>query len=99
PNGDLETAITDAGRITDSMDTYEGLLVASDAPTLTEKALDARLNSYCHVVSEKFVTLAYFPYGIMVRWFHDLLYANESWDTSSESVTLECEAAHYAWLE
>ena len=99
PCGALGIGVTGAGRIADSMGTYECLLVASDAPTLTEKALDARLNSYCHVVSEKFVTLAYFPSGIMVRWFHDLLYANESWDTSSESVTLECEAAHYAWLE
>ena len=44
------------------------------SPSLTDAALAASLNSYCHVVPDKFVTLAYFPSGIMIKWFHDLLY-------------------------
>jgi xylulokinase len=56
------------------MGTYECLLAVSDQPSLTATALAASLNSYCHVVPDKFVTLAFFPSGIMIQWFHDLLY-------------------------
>ena len=62
-------------------------------------ARNASLNSYCHVVPEKFVTLAYFPSGIMVKWFHDLLYANGSRECASEVLSEESEAEHYALLE
>jgi xylulokinase len=97
PSGALGTGVIQAGRITDSMGTYECLLAASDAPRLSAKAFQASLNSYCHVVPDKFVTLAYFPSGIMVRWFHDLLYANGAGKISSVDENLESE--HYAFLE
>jgi xylulokinase len=99
PCGALGTGVTGSGRIADSMGTYECLLAASDAPTLSEKALNASLNSYCHVVPEKFVTLAYFPSGIMVKWFHDLLYANGSAEIAPGSLSGDAEAEHYALLE
>ena len=47
--------------------TYECLVAASDEPKLSEKSFAARLNSYSHVVPGKFLTLAYFPSGIMVQ--------------------------------
>lgn len=97
PCGALGTGVIDPGRIADSLGTYECLLAVSDAPALSERALNACLNSYCHVVPGKFVTLAYFPSGIMVKWFHDLLYANGSRENSSESGDVEAE--HYAFLE
>jgi xylulokinase len=81
------------------MGTYECLLAASDAPMLSDKALNASLNSYCHVVPEKFVTLAYFPSGIMVKWFHDLLYMNGSGEIAVESLSGDVETEHYAFLE
>jgi xylulokinase len=56
------------------MGTYECLLASSSQPTLSEAAYSASLNSYPHVVPGQFVTLAYFPSGIMVNWLHDLLY-------------------------
>jgi len=99
PCGALGAGVTDAGRIADSIGTYECLLAASDAPRLNQAALNASLNSYCHVVPEKFVTLAYFPSGIMVKWFHDLLYANGSRGNASPSASEEREAEHYALLE
>jgi len=46
--------------------------------------LAASLNSYCHVVADTFVTLAYFPSGIMIKWFHDLLYGDEERPGSGE---------------
>lgn len=97
PCGALGSGVIAAGPIADSMGTYECLTAASDAPALSEKAMNASLNSYCHVVPNKYVTLAYFPSGIMVKWFHDLFYAGGSRET--ESSTAECEAAHYASLE
>jgi xylulokinase len=100
PCGALGVGAIGPGRVADSMGTYECLLAASDQPSLTGTALAASLNSYCHVVPDKFVTLAYFPSGIMVKWFHDLLYGEES----SESVIAkegnpDAESLHYATLE
>jgi xylulokinase len=101
PCGALGVGAIGAGRVADSMGTYECLLAASDQPSLTNTALAASLNTYCHVVPDKFVTLAYFPSGIMIKWFHDLLYG----ETPSESVVAHgedssyAESLHYAALE
>jgi xylulokinase len=101
PCGGLGVGAIDPGRVADSMGTYECMLAASDRPSLTDAAFAASLNSYCHVVPDKFVTLAYFPSGIMIKWFHDLLYG----EGCSESVIAESgdpsdvEALHYAALE
>jgi xylulokinase len=99
PCGALGTGVIGSGRVADSMGTYECLIAASDAPTLTEKALKVSLNSYCHVVPEKFVTVAYFPSGIMVDWLHDLIYANGSGEHSPGSPCGDVETQHYALLE
>jgi xylulokinase len=97
PCGALGVGAIGSGRVADSMGTYECLLAASDQPSLTDAALAASLNSYCHVVPDKFVTLAYFPSGIMIKWLHDLLYPegvlDEDWDPSY------AESIHYAALE
>jgi xylulokinase len=74
PCGALGVGAVRSGRVADSMGTYECLLASSSQPTLSEAAYSASLNSYPHVVPGQFVTLAYFPSGIMVNWLHDLLY-------------------------
>jgi xylulokinase len=99
PCGALGAGVIESGRVCDSLGTYECLLAASNAPMLNDKALEASLNSYCHVVPDRFVTLAYFPSGIMVKWFHDLLYGEEPGETSTGEVTQDAEARHYAFLE
>ena len=76
PCGALGVGVIRPGRIADSMGTYECLLAASPQPTLSEAAYSASLNSYPHVVPGQFVTLAYFPSGIMIKWLHDLLYGD-----------------------
>lgn len=73
-----------SGRVADSMGTYECLTSVSDQPRLTDAALAASLNTYCHVVPDKFVTLAYFPSGIMIKWFRDLLYGEASGEEYGE---------------
>jgi xylulokinase len=97
PSGALGVGAIGPGRVADSMGTYECLLAASDHPVLTDAALAAALNSYCHVVPDKFVTLAYFPSGIMIKWFHDLLYGEGILDPNRDSS--QAESVHYATLE
>src|ERR1700733_8121352 len=101
PCGALGVGATDSGHVADSIGTYECLSAASDQPSLTAAALAASLNSYCHVVPEKFVTLAYFPSGIMIKWFHDLLYGetcNAGIDSRGED-SFGAESGHFATLE
>jgi len=90
PCGALGLGVIQNGQAADSMGTYECVLVASDQPVLSDAALEGSLNSYCHVVPGKFVTIAYFPSGIMVKWFHDLLYGDDA---------ARAESEHYAVLE
>jgi xylulokinase len=95
--GALGAGVIESGRVSDSMGTYECLVSASDEPSLGEAAFAAHLNSYCHVVPGKFLTLAYFPSGIMVQWFRDLIYGS---DTPPEfSATGANEADRYSKLE
>jgi xylulokinase len=73
PCAALGMGVIDPGRVSASLGTYECLLAASEAPALTHSAYTANLNTYCHVVPERYVTLAYFPAGIMLDWFLHLL--------------------------
>src|ERR1700683_603359 len=111
--GALGVGVIKSGRVSDSMGTYECLVAASDAPSLGEAAFAAHLNSYRHVVRGKFLTLAYFPSGIMVQWFRDLIYGRrtpplKSMNTDEndakendprESDAKENDAAGYSRLE
>jgi xylulokinase len=94
----LGSGVLGPGRVADSMGTYECLIAASDSPSLSTEALRSSLNSYCHVLPEKFVTLAYFPSGIMVKWFHDLLYADDAGE-HARTAPGEAEGNHYELLE
>lgn len=96
--GALGVGVIKPGRVSDSMGTYEFLVAASDEPSLGEAAFAARLNSYSHVVPGKSLTLAYFPSGIMVQWFRDLIYGRET--PSETSLKSEAsEADQYSSLE
>jgi xylulokinase len=99
PCGGLGVGVIGPGRVADSMGTYECLLAASDQPSLTSAALTASLNSYCHVVPGKFVTLAYFPSGIMIKWFHGLLYGEACGQSTMAKGGADVESLHYATLE
>lgn len=71
--GSLGVGASTSGQVSDSMGTYECIAAISDQPQLSEEALSYSLNSYCHVIPTKFITIAYFPAGIMLQWFYDLL--------------------------
>jgi xylulokinase len=90
PCGALGLGAIEPGRVADSMGTYECLLGMSSAPVHTEIALANSLNSYRHVIPGKFATIAFFPSGIMMKWFHDFLYDTGGQQSSSD---------HYASME
>jgi xylulokinase len=71
--GALGVGVIKPGRVADSMGTYECVVAASDAPNLGDASFCVKLNTYSHVVPGQFLTLAYFPSGIMVQWFRDLI--------------------------
>lgn len=71
PCGALGAGVIDPGDAADSAGSYECLAVASARPILDGQALSYSLNSYCHVVPDRYVTLAFFPAGIVLRWFRD----------------------------
>jgi xylulokinase len=71
PNGALGMGAIAPGMVTNSLGTWECLVAVADEPTLGAPALAGSLNSYCHVVPGAYITIAYFPAGIMVRWFCD----------------------------
>lgn len=75
PCGALGCGVIQPGRVSASLGTYECLVAASREPASSDRALAANLNSYCHVVPDRYVTLAYFPAGIMLEWFLRLLCA------------------------
>lgn len=68
PCAALGSGVIDPGRVSASLGTYECLLAASDAPAKGRLALGANLNTYGHIVPGRYLTLAYFPSGIMVDW-------------------------------
>lgn len=73
PCAALGCGVIGPGRVSASLGTYECLVAASDTPALTDASLAANLNTYCHVVPGRYVTLAYFPSGIMIEWFLHLI--------------------------
>jgi xylulokinase len=95
PCGALGVGGIASGRVVDSIGTYECLTAVSDRPSLSDNALAASLNTYCHVVPEKYVTIAFFPSGIMLKWFHDLLYG----EGSAPDVDSYAESRHYEDME
>ena len=69
PCGALGAGVIEHGQVFDSAGSYECLAVTSDKPMNTASAFNYALNSYCHVLHDKYVTLAFFPAGFATRWF------------------------------
>lgn len=69
PCGALGSGVINKGEVSDSAGTYECLTAVTENPGNTEKALKYSLNSYCHVIQDRYVTLAFFPAGLVSRWF------------------------------
>ncbi len=73
------------GRVTDSIGTYECLVAVTDKPVLNDRAFAASLNCYPHVVAGRYVSLAYFPSGLMMNWFRELLFGDGSHESDLQA--------------
>lgn len=71
PCGALGAGVIDSGQVCDSAGTYECLSAVSDRPADTGESIRMNLNSYCHVVPGRYITLAFFPAAIASQWFLD----------------------------
>jgi xylulokinase len=91
PCAALGSGVVEEGRVSASLGTYECLVAASREPARSEGALAANLNTYCHVVPERFVTLAFFPAGIMLDWFLRLLSSDATPACSVEALCSRLE--------
>jgi xylulokinase len=77
PCGCLGSGAVGSGEIVDSAGTYECLGISSHTPFMTEEARKYSLNSYCHVIKDSYITLAFSPGSIMVKWFLDKFFECE----------------------
>lgn len=83
PCAALGLGVVNPGRVSASLGTYECVLAVSEEPTISDVGYAANLNTYCHVVPDRYVTLAYFPSGIMMDWFLRLLHGSPIDEMSS----------------
>ena len=59
------------GRITVSAGSYECAAVTTDRPLNDAKGRRYGLNSYCHVLKDQYITLAFFASGLTIQWVID----------------------------
>jgi len=78
PCGALGAGVTSDGNVYDSAGTYECLSVTSANPMNTPAAYKYALNSYCHVLPGKYITLAFFPAGFGTNWFIENFFENRT---------------------
>ena len=63
---------TDDTTITVSAGSYECAARISDLPANNQRGMRYGLNSYCHVLPDKYITLAFFVSGMMAKWYLDM---------------------------
>lgn len=88
PCGALGSGAVNPGDVSDSAGTYECMTVVSDHPANTAKALECSLNSYCHVVPDRYVTLAFFAAGLSTRWFVEQFCTEEARLSKDRGISL-----------
>lgn len=88
PCGALGAGSVDSGQIADSAGSYECLSISSAEPLNHARALDYSLNTYCHVIPDRYITLAFFPSGLMVRWFVEQFCGADSLEASANSCSV-----------
>ncbi len=91
--GALGLGVVELGLMGDSAGSYECLTVSSPKPLLGPVGMKCHLNSYCHVVPDQYVTLAFFPSGLMMNWFVETLCGIGESEQAQFYQTMESSAA------
>lgn len=72
------------GTVTVSAGSYECAVIATDNPLNDCRGMKYGLNSYCHVLPNQYVTLAFFVSGMMTKWYIDTFCQEEKTLASQE---------------
>jgi len=88
PCGAFGAGVINPGEVSDSAGTYEALVAASESPCNSQEALRYNLNSYHHVVKDRYITLAFFPAAIASRWFIEQFCNEERLQAEREGKTV-----------
>jgi xylulokinase len=67
----LGAGVQGVGTLADGTGTFECVSALLDAPLLSETSLGAKLPCERHAIPDKFLTLAYIPGGIALKWLRD----------------------------
>jgi xylulokinase len=92
PCGALGAGVIASGEVSDSAGTYECLTAISNRPCNTPESLTYSLNSYPHVIQDQYVTLAFFPAGLVCRWFVEQFCGSDRnvYDDLEENIMKKC---------
>ncbi len=71
-----------------SAGTYECIVCVGDEIHNSRQALAYSLNNSCHVVPDKYVTLAFYPAGIAVRWLVDEFYGLDRLEAERDGISV-----------
>lgn len=71
PCAAIGMGVVKPGTVTVSAGSYECAVIATDEPLNNSKGMRYGLNSYCHVLPNQAVTLAFFVSGMMAKWYLD----------------------------
>ena len=88
PCGALGAGVIKGGNAGISAGSYECIAVSSDEPLCTKKAYGYKLNSYCHVVPEKYVTLAFSPGALVVQWFVEQFCVSDAQEAQKSGISV-----------
>ena len=87
PLSSFGCGVIERGQVSDSAGTYESLAAISDQPKNNDTAYKYSLNSYCHVLNGKYITLAFFPAGLATSWFVDEFCYEDRENASKEGIS------------
>ena len=77
PCAAIGMGVVEPGTVTVSAGSYECAVLATDKPLNDKHGMVYGLNSYCHVLPNQYVTLAFFVSGMMVKWYLDAFCSEE----------------------
>ena len=77
----------------DQAGTYEGITMAVSTPNTSKEALSVNINTYCHVLKDKYISLVLFPAGFATAWYLSELAQADYLAAEKESISV------YSYLE
>lgn len=83
----------DESVLTVSAGSYECAARATDAPLNNAAGMRYGLNSYCHVLPDKYITLAFFVSGMMAQWYLDTFCGEE------KGLAAQAGRSVYDWMD